>query len=197
MLVVDKPAGLLAVPGRGEAKADCMLARLRVRHPDAQVVHRLDQATSGLMLFARGATAQRQLSMAFEARRIDKRYIAIVHGEPPDERGSIELPLAADWPRRPRQRVDAEHGKPSVTHWRVAERLPGGRTRLELTPVTGRSHQLRVHLAAIGHPILGDLLYAPPEVQAAAGRLLLHASALAFGHPQSGQAMAFASAAPF
>lgn len=197
LLVVDKPAGLLAVPGRGDDKADCLLARLQALHPDTQVVHRLDQATSGLMLFARGAHAQRALSMAFEARRVDKRYSAIVWGEPAGDQGRIDLPLAADWPNRPRQKVDPQHGKPSITHWLVAERLPGGRTRLELTPVTGRSHQLRVHLAAIGHPIVGDALYAPPEVQAAADRLLLHASALAFAHPHDGRAMAFERAPDF
>jgi tRNA pseudouridine32 synthase/23S rRNA pseudouridine746 synthase len=197
LLVVDKPAGLLAVPGRGETKADCLLTRLQTAYPDAQVVHRLDQATSGLMLFARGAAAQRALSIAFAKRQVDKRYVAIVWGEPAEERGTIDLPLAADWPHRPRQRVDAAQGKPSITHWQVDRRLPGGRTRLSLAPVTGRSHQLRVHLAAIGHPILGDALYAPPEAQAAADRLLLHASALALHHPVSRQRLAFERAAGF
>ncbi len=164
LLVVDKPAGMLSVAGRGPAGEDCLHARLRQAWPDALVVHRLDMATSGLMVFARGERAQRILSIAFAARAVDKRYVAIVAGKPEpantDGEGwaTIELPLAADWPARPRQKVDAASGRPSLTRWRIARealRAREGGTRLELQPVTGRSHQLRVHLAAIGHPDRG------------------------------------------
>ncbi|MBV8605135.1 MAG: RluA family pseudouridine synthase [Pelomonas sp.] len=167
-LVVAKPAGLLAVPGRTEP--DCVLARLQRAHPEALVVHRLDQATSGLLLFARTPAAQREFSADFAARRVAKRYVALVTGELAD-RGVCELPLIADWPRRPLQKVDAERGKPSTTRWCVVARADGI-TRVELEPVTGRSHQLRVHLQALGCPMLGDTLYGG----AAAPRLMLHAS---------------------
>lgn len=198
MIVIDKPTGLLAVPGRGAHRQDCLAARVQAGFPDALVVHRLDQATSGLMLFARGVEAQRALSAAFERRAVRKHYVAVVAGCPAEASGSIELPLAADWPNRPRQQVDRERGKPSLTHWRVLSiDRENDRCRLELEPHTGRSHQLRVHLAAIGHPILGDALYAPPAVQAGAARLLLHASALALAHPATGVALRFASPAPF
>jgi tRNA pseudouridine32 synthase/23S rRNA pseudouridine746 synthase len=201
-VVAVKPAGLLAVPGRGPDRADCLWTRLRRRWPDALVVHRLDQATSGLMLFARGIEAQRRLSRAFEQRAVGKRYVAIVDGRVEDDAGSIDLPIGADWPNRPRQHVDFTHGRPAFTRWRVLARgAPGARdgawTRLELEPVTGRAHQLRVHLLAQGHPILGDALYAPAAVQARAQRLLLHATALAFAHPVSGAPLAFTSPAPF
>jgi tRNA pseudouridine32 synthase/23S rRNA pseudouridine746 synthase len=194
VLVVCKPAGLLAVPGRGAAGADNLLARLQALHADAMVVHRLDMATSGLMVFARGAAAQRTLSMSFEARRVAKRYEAIVEGCVAGEEGQIDAPLAADWPRRPRQQVDVERGKPSQTHWRVLQR-EADTTRLMLTPITGRTHQLRVHLQHIGHPIRGDALYAPAPL--ASSRLLLHATQLRFDHPTSGLPMLFDSPAPF
>lgn len=148
-------------------------------YPDALIVHRLDQATSGLLLFARGITAQRELSADFAARRVGKRYVAIVAGQLEGE-GLIDLPLCADWPNRPRQQVDLEHGKPSQTRWRVLAH-EGGHTRVALVPLTGRSHQLRVHLAHLGHAILGDALYAAPNVAAASPRLLLHASELQVG----------------
>jgi tRNA pseudouridine32 synthase/23S rRNA pseudouridine746 synthase len=198
LLVVDKPAGLLAVPGRGADKQDCLSARLQARWPEARVVHRLDQPTSGLMVFARDAATQRRLGTAFEQREVTKRYIALVAGRLADAEGCIELPLAADWPNRPRQQVDAAAGKPALTRWwRLADDPARDASRVELEPLTGRTHQLRVHLAAIGHPILGDALYAPPEVQARAARLLLHASRLAFAHPGSGAALDFERAAPF
>jgi tRNA pseudouridine32 synthase/23S rRNA pseudouridine746 synthase len=200
-VVALKPAGLLAVPGRGPERADCLWTRLRARWPDALVVHRLDQATSGLMVFARGIDAQRRLARAFEQRAVNKRYVAIVDGHVEGEAGSIELPLGADWPNRPRQQVDAEHGRAALTRWRVLARSAPGTnepwTRLELEPVTGRAHQLRVHLLARGHAILGDALYASPSVQARAPRLLLHASALAYAHPHSDEPLAFASEPPF
>ena len=201
LLVFDKPSGLLAVPGRGVDKQDCLSARVQARYPDALIVHRLDMATSGLMVMARGPAAQRALSKAFAAREVTKRYVAIVAGrlEPPtDGWGVIDLPIIVDWPRRPLRMVDRIHGKPSLTRWRVLEiDETGTRTRVELEPVTGRSHQLRVHLRELGHPILGDTLYAPPDVQVQAGRLLLHACALRFAHPLTGAALVFERSAPF
>jgi tRNA pseudouridine32 synthase/23S rRNA pseudouridine746 synthase len=198
LLVVDKPAGLLAVPGRGEDKRDCLAARVQASFADALTVHRLDQATSGLMVFARGLEAQRSLGRAFERREVDKRYIAVVAGRLAQAEGRIDLPLAADWPNRPRQHVDHLHGKPSRTHWRVLSfDAVRDRSRLELEPVTGRSHQLRVHLASTGHAILGDALYAPPEIQADAERLLLHACALQLAHPATAERLRFESEAPF
>ena len=206
LLVVDKPAGLLSVAGRGPAGEDCLHARLCQRWPDALVVHRLDMATSGLMVFARGERAQRALSIAFAERAVDKRYVAVVAGRPqatnPDREGwsEIDFPLAADWPARPRQKVDMAGGRPSLTRWRMASRATNPRddsTLLELQPVTGRSHQLRVHLAAIGHPIVGDTLYAPEALARAAPRLLLHAQWLALSHPADGQPLTWRCAAPF
>ena len=206
MIVADKPAGLLSVTGRGPEGEDCLHARLCLQWPDALVVHRLDMATSGLMVFARGPAAQRHLSRCFAERVVDKRYVAIVAGRPlaqaPDAEGwsSIAWPLGADWPARPRQKVDLEAGKPSLTHWRAqgdASSAWGEATRLDLHPVTGRSHQLRVHLSALGHPILGDLLYAPPDWAGASDRLLLHARRLALPHPAHGQWRAWESPAPF
>ena len=202
LLVLDKPAGLLSVPGRGEDKQDCLSARVQARYPDALVVHRLDMATSGLMLMARSVGIQRALGALFQRREIHKRYIAVVQGLPtpaqsPDGWGLIDLPIMVDWPRRPLRIIDAA-GKPSQTRWRVlAHDAPAQRTRLELEPLTGRSHQLRVHLQASGHPILGDRLYAPEAVCAMAERMLLHACTLAFVHPVNGEAMRFESAVPF
>lgn len=196
LVVIDKPSGLLAVPGRGDDKRDCAATRVHDRFADARVVHRLDQPTSGLMLFARGATMQRELGALFEQRAIGKRYVAVVAGDMAADTGEIDLPLAADWPNRPRQIVDLVRGRPSLTRWRVLSR-EAGRTRVELEPLTGRSHQLRVHLASIGHPIVGDALYAPPDSMHAAPRLLLHAAALHFVHPLERNARAYASAPPF
>lgn len=205
LLVVNKPAGLLCVPGRGADKQDCLSARVQRLFPDALVVHRLDMATSGLCVMARGAAMQRRLSQAFAEREVSKRYVAVVDGSlPAGDWALIDLPIAADWANRPLRIIDTELGKPSQTRWRVLPPPPsapqgwvGGCTRLELDPLTGRTHQLRVHLRALGHPILGDMLYAPPEVQARAPRLLLHASELRFSHPATGEALVFASAPPF
>lgn len=197
-IVVVKRAGLLSVPGRGEQGQDCLSAQVQAAFSDALVVHRLDMATSGLMLFARGAAAQRALSIAFAKREVHKRYAAITAGLIEHDRGEINLPLMADWPNRPRQKWDHESGKPSLTRYRVLGRdEAAATTRVELEPVTGRAHQLRVHLLGLGHPILGDALYAPLEVQTRSDRLLLHASALRFAHPTSGAPMQFESAAPF
>lgn len=202
LVVLNKPAGLLAVPGKGPDKQDCLSTRAQARWPDALVVHRLDMATSGLVVMARGLDAQRTLSRAFETRQVHKRYTAVVAGalanpQPDNGWNTIDLPITVDWPNRPRSIVSAELGKPSVTRWRLAEPGSADTTRLELEPVTGRTHQLRVHLQAIGHPILGDALYATPEQQALAPRLLLHAHHLSLPHPQHGAAMAFHSPCPF
>jgi tRNA pseudouridine32 synthase/23S rRNA pseudouridine746 synthase len=195
-IVVDKPSGLLSVPGRGEHLQDCVATRVQAQFGDALVVHRLDMATSGLMLFARGLDAQRRLSRAFSQREVHKRYVAVAHGRLDPDHGEIDLPLIADWPNRPLQKVDHEHGKPSLTRYRVVA-TEGERSRVELEPVTGRAHQLRVHLLAIGHPIVGDALYVPPEVLAGADRLLLHAASLRFAHPVSGATIAVDSVVPF
>lgn len=203
LLVLLKPAGLLSVPGRGEDKQDCLSARVQRQFPDARVVHRLDMATSGLMVMARGKAAQRSLNDAFANRDIAKRYVAVVEGHlpaPAEPWGVIDLPISVDWPNRPLRRIDPAMGKPSVTRWCVLAHEASGQkaiTRLELEPVTGRSHQLRVHLLAIGHAIAGDQLYGSPAVQALADRLLLHACALGFPHPTTGQHLQFVSPPPF
>ena len=198
LIAADKPADLLSVPGRGPENADCLAARLQSVYADAMIVHRLDMATSGLIVFGRGAVAQRALSIAFAERRVTKTYVAVVDGLMGEDAGEIHLPLIADWPNRPRQVVDAVRGKPSCTRWRVLSRhVEHTRTRVELMPVTGRSHQLRVQVHAIGHPILGDTLYAPPAVAASSPRLLLHASRLQLTHPVHGHALDLLSAPPF
>lgn len=194
LIVAEKPAGLLAVPGRGPDKQDCLSARVQQRYPDALIVHRLDMDTSGLICFARTAEAQRRLNLSFEERRVGKRYFARVIGRLEGE-GEIDLPLSADLLDRPKSKVDHVHGKPSRTRWRVAGyEAAGDTTRVELAPVTGRTHQLRVHLAALGYPIVGDPLYAPP---APAPRMCLHATALALFHPTDGRPVEFFSPPPF
>ena len=201
LLVVAKPAGMLSVPGLHEGLHDNLTTHVQALHADARVVHRLDQATSGLMLFARGAAMQRALSMAFEARQVQKHYVAVVLGQVDGDAGSIDAPLIADWPNRPRQRVDLQHGKPALTHWRVLERVLKGSahtTRLELQPITGRTHQLRVHLQSIGHAIVGDALYAPDAPhEPGSARLMLHATRIALIHPLRQEACCFTDAPPF
>ena len=200
LLVFDKPAGLLAVPGRGDDKQDCLAARALAEFPDARVVHRLDMATSGLIVLARGAPAQRALNLAFEKRQVHKQYEAVVSGRlesaAADDRWNlIDLPLIVDWPNRPRSKVDHAMGKPSRTRWRVLSHdQMHQRTRLALEPVTGRTHQLRVHLQAMGHPIVGDALYGPAD---GAARLMLHACGLALTHPMSGTPLRLDRSAPF
>ena len=201
LLVLDKPAGLLCVPGRGEDKQDCLSARATHQWPDALIVHRLDMWTSGLVVMARGVEMQRALSTAFADRLVHKRYEAVVDGAMPvrDDWSLIDAPLMADWPRRPLQKIDPA-GKPSCTRWRaLASSRPGDpdATHVLLEPLTGRTHQLRVHLAFIGHPILGDALYGNAEVQARAPRLLLHASELGFVHPVTQQDLRFESKPDF
>lgn len=193
LLVVEKAAGMLSVPGRGEDKQDSVATRLQVQFADALTVHRLDMATSGLMVFARGEAVHRQLSCAFRERRVEKGYVALVTGQIPAS-GEIDLPIIVDWERRPLQVVDRERGKPSLTRFRrLHYDAEANVSRVELEPVTGRTHQLRVHLAALSYPIVGDHWYGG----APAPRLMLHACTLGFAHPGNYEKMAFASAAPF
>jgi tRNA pseudouridine32 synthase/23S rRNA pseudouridine746 synthase len=197
LLVVEKPAGLLAVPGKPAGAEDCLLARLAAADGAVRLVHRLDRDTSGVMVFARSPAAQRHLGLQFERRHVAKRYVALVAGRPAAAGGVIDLPLAADWPRRPLQKVCRATGKPARTGWEVLPPLPGqpaGATRVALRPETGRSHQLRVHMLALGHPILGDPLYAP---ESPLPRLMLHAERLALRHPEGGVELTFLSPAPF
>jgi len=204
LLVLDKPSGLLSVPGRGQDKQDCLSARVQQHYPEACIVHRLDMATSGLWLMARGLQVQRQLHRAFAQTRIHKEYTAVLEGLVPcagdaaDRTWSeITLPLRPDWPTRPRSVVDPLHGKPCITRWRVLTVDHAlQRSRVLLQPLTGRSHQLRVHMQAMGHPIVGDALYGTTE-SAQAPRLLLHASQLRLQHPLSELALQFDSEAPF
>jgi tRNA pseudouridine32 synthase/23S rRNA pseudouridine746 synthase len=199
MVVLSKPSGLLAVPGK--TSDHCLSLLAQTQFADALIVHRLDMATSGLMVMARGIAAQRVLNAHFAERRVHKRYAAIVQGDcrsreqaTADGWQTIELPIIVDWPNRPLRKIDFATGKPSSTRWRcVGFDAARNASRLELEPLTGRSHQLRVHLQALGHPILGDALYAPPDVAAAAPRLLLHATELAFAHPVSGDWVSFQS----
>ena len=205
LIVLDKPANLLAVPGRGDENHDSLSVRVQALFPEALIVHRLDMGTSGLLVMARTLEAQRRLGDAFARRQVHKRYVAIVQGElqsPEEAWQTIDAPLCVDWPNRPRSKIDPVHGKPSVTHWRSvaqSEAFPGladGFLRpavphsiIDLEPVTGRSHQLRVHLQSLGHPIAGDLLYGDADNHAMAPRLLLHAYALSLPHPETGALM--------
>ena len=241
ILVVNKPAGLLSVPGIGVANADCLVSRLGALFPDTPplIVHRLDQATSGVMALAFDADSHRALSRQFERREVEKEYIAVVAGHVATDEGVIDQPMRKDMnlANKPRHIIDRVHGKPAITRWKVVERtysalplgeglgmrasgppLPPGEglgvraapnvqqstiahsipvTRLTLHPLTGRSHQLRVHLSHTGHPILGDDLYAPPKIAQAAPRLMLHARLLSITHPQDLISMVFVSNAPF
>ena len=195
MLVVGKPSGLLSVPGKGEHLADCLIARVQTVWPQALLVHRLDRDTSGVMVFGLTAHAQRFLSKQFELRAAKKTYIARVWGRLTPKTGRVDLPLIVDWPNRPKQHVDHENGKPAVTDWRVL-RDSTIETRVRLMPQTGRSHQLRVHMLALGHPILGDPFYAKGEARDFE-RLMLHSEELRIKHPDSGRMMRFRQAAPF
>jgi len=218
LLIVNKPAGLLSVPGRGDDKQDCLSARIQQRFPDALVVHRLDMATSGLMVFARGEVMQRELSRMFREREVSKRYVALVEGDLNDEKSQvkssltpalsrgerecqravgdgwweIDLPLMVDWPNRPKSKIDHESGKPSLTRYRLLD-IEDGDSRVELEPITGRTHQLRLHLASIGYPIIGDTLYDGRIAE----RLMLHATRLAFDHPITAMPLYFESDTPY
>lgn len=195
ILLLDKPAGLLSVPGKGEHLADCLLTRAQAAFPTALLVHRLDRDTSGIMVFALTPHAQRHLGLQFEHRRTKKTYVARVHGKLEPKTGTVDLPLCADWPNRPRQMVDHENGRPALTDWRV-QRYGEGETRVRLMPRTGRSHQLRVHMLALGHPILGDPFYAEGEVRDYP-RMMLHSEELRLLHPDGGKGMSFRAPAPF
>ena len=206
LLVFNKPSGLLSVPGKGPEKADCLRTRVQQVYPEALTVHRLDMSTSGILLMARSAELHRKLSIAFANREVEKRYIAVVDGKvienlpdnPAETWQLIDKPIATDWINRPLQKIDEIGGKSSQTRYKVmAYDNTVDTTRLKLAPVTGRTHQLRVHLQSIGHSILGDHLYASAEVQAKSVRLLLHASELRLAHPVSGKSLTFQCASPF
>ena len=196
VLLVDKPAGLLSVPGKGDHLADCMIARVQKLYPEALLVHRLDLDTSGVMVFALTRHAQRVLGLQFEERQTKKVYRARLWGRLEPKEGRVDLPLIVDWPNRPRQHVNHETGKPAQTDWRVLGYEGSGNTRVRLYPLTGRSHQLRVHMQSLGHPILGDPLYAEGAARDFP-RLMLHAESLRFRHPESGKGMSFSAPCPF
>ena len=193
--MVDKPAGLLSVPGKGPELADCLTARLEKAFPTVRLVHRLDRDTSGVMVFGLTAHAQRHLGQQFEARKTKKTYIARVAGRVEGKTGTVDLPLIVDWPNRPLQKVCHETGKPAVTDYRVLK-ASDEESRMRLHPLTGRSHQLRVHMLALGHPILGDPLYAP-ETAGNFPRMMLHAEELRLSHPDGNNGVKFRSKAPF
>ncbi|MEM0930668.1 MAG: RluA family pseudouridine synthase [Pseudomonadota bacterium] len=193
-LVVDKPAGLLSVPGKNEP--DCLEARLQAVYPDALTVHRLDMATSGICVIARGKPSLAHLQQQFERRLTKKTYEAVVWGQMTDDADTVDAPIRCDWPNRPLQMIDHQEGRQAITHWRVIDRQ-ADRTRLELTPVTGRSHQLRLHMKSLGHPILGDQWYAEGEAKEMSPRLLLHARELGFAAPDTGRRLSFRSDCPF
>jgi tRNA pseudouridine32 synthase/23S rRNA pseudouridine746 synthase len=195
ILVVNKPAGLLSVPGKGPDLADCLISRLEAAYPQVLLVHRLDRDTSGVMVFGLTPHAQRHLGLQFEKRQTKKTYVARVVGRLEPKTGTVDLPLIVDWPNRPLQKVDHETGKPAVTDWRVMK-ASDRESRVQLYPQTGRSHQLRVHMLALGHPILGDPLYAP-ETAAQYPRMMLHAQELRLRHPDGGEGVKFRAKAPF
>lgn len=198
LLVLNKPAGLLSVPGRGVDKLDSLITRAQREYRDALIVHRLDMATSGILVLARDADTHRQLSIQFQQRQVSKEYVAVVYGAVTEAVGMVDLPLITDWPNRPMQMVDFLHGKPSQTGYRILDTDHSSkRSRLSLTPITGRTHQLRVHCQSLGHPIVGDRLYAPVDLAEHEERLLLHAERLGFTHPHSREALSFYQAAAF
>ncbi len=195
VLLVDKPSGLLSVPGKGPHLADCLLTRVQAAFPDALLIHRLDRDTSGVMIFGLTPHAQRHLGLQFEKRMTKKTYVARVWGVPSEKTGLVDLPLVVDWPNRPKQMVCHESGKPAQTEWRVLKN-EGSTARMRLVPKTGRSHQLRVHMQSLGHPILGDPFYATGEARDYP-RLMLHSEELRFKHPNGGRSIKIRSPAPF
>ncbi len=198
LLIVNKPAGLLTVPGKGPAKQDCMINRALKFNPNARVVHRLDQGTSGIVMFPLNYMCLRLLTKQFETRGIHKHYVAVVTGLVAQDEGEVQLPLICDWPNRPLQKVCFESGKPAHTRYKVLARDElKHSTHVLLEPISGRTHQLRVHMLSIGHPIIGDQLYAPPEIQAQAPRLLLHAQHIQLTHPITGANIAVECKAAF
>ncbi|WP_413663779.1 pseudouridine synthase [Microbulbifer sp. CNSA002] len=195
LLILEKPSGLLSVPGRSADHKDSLAGRAQSLYPDALTVHRLDMDTSGLIVMARSVEVHKALSTLFQNREVEKTYYARVWGVPENANGEVNLPLICDWPNRPRQKVDFAEGKPSLTRWEKVSSSENS-SLIRLMPVTGRSHQLRVHMQAIGHPILGDPFYAHLDALKGASRLLLHASELKFSHPVSGEALHFTSELP-
>lgn len=195
VLLVDKPSGLLSVPGKGEHLADCLIARVQAAFPTALLVHRLDRDTSGVMIFALTPHAQRHLGLQFEKRFTKKTYVARVWGKVEQKTGTIDLPIIVDWPNRPLQKIDFENGRPAVTDYRVV-RTTETESRVRLYPQTGRSHQLRLHMREIGHPILGDPFYATGPARDFP-RLMLHSETLQFRHPDGGKGMRITAKAPF
>jgi tRNA pseudouridine32 synthase/23S rRNA pseudouridine746 synthase len=195
ILVLNKPAGLLTVPGKLEGRQDCLITRLQAARWDALTVHRLDCDTSGVIIFARTKQAQGFAGQEFEQRRAQKTYVARLQGDLAGDTGTVDLPLGSDWDYRPRQKVDHDKGRPAVTDWQVIGRSPG-ETRVHLTPHTGRSHQLRVHMLSLGHPILGDQIYAPDTTRDHA-RLMLHAETLSLHHPVTQERVSFTAPTPF
>lgn len=199
LIAVSKPSGLLSVPGKTEP--DCMEKRLQEHFPAARTIHRLDMDTSGVMIYAQDPDTHRNLGLQFERRKTSKTYIALVDGHVAEKQGTIDQPMRCDWPNRPKQMIDHDLGKTATTHWQAIEKLtlPNGvkATRIQLTPVTGRSHQLRVHMLWLGHPILGDNLYAHPAALQAAPRLMLHAQSLSFHHPDGGHIITCEDPCPF
>ncbi|PUB11607.1 pseudouridine synthase [Yoonia sediminilitoris] len=195
VVLVDKPSGLLSVPGKGPALGDCLITRVQAVFPTALLVHRLDRDTSGVMIFALTPHAQRHLGLQFEKRQTRKTYMARVWGEMAERSGTVDLPLIVDWPNRPKQMVDHENGKQAITDWKVI-RAKNGESRVRLMPKTGRSHQLRVHMLALGHPILGDPFYSHGQARDYP-RLMLHSETLQFRHPDGGQGMRITAKAPF
>ncbi len=198
LIILNKPAGLLSVPGRGEEKQDCLISRVQKEFSDALIVHRLDMSTSGLMVIARGKEIERNLSILFQQREVAKKYIAVVDGKVSTYSGEVDLPLITDWPNRPKQKVDFKNGKSSQTRYTVLSYdKKNNTTRLKLIPLTGRTHQLRVHMQSINHAILGDELYANKETIKKAPRLFLHACHLSFLHPVTGEVLKFNSKPEF
>ena len=196
ILVVNKPAGLLSVPGKGAHLADCLISRVQAAFPTALLVHRLDRDTSGVMVFGLTPHAQRHLGLQFEKRQTKKTYVARVEGRLEPKTGTVDLPLIVDWPNRPKQMVDHENGKAAVTDWRVLKQSEA-ESRVRLMPKTGRSHQLRVHMLALGHAILGDPLYATGAAREDFDRLMLHSEELRLRHPDGGRGMSFRAKTPF
>lgn len=197
IMVVNKPSGLLSVPGRLDEHKDSVMTRVQRDFPQAESVHRLDMATSGVMVVALTKAAERELKRQFREREPSKTYVACIWGHPEKEEGLVDLPLICDWPNRPKQMVCFETGKAAQTEYQVLEYRADNSARVSLKPITGRSHQLRVHMLALGHPILGDNFYAHPEAKAMAARLLLHAESLTITHPAFGNAMTFRQPADF
>ncbi|MBU2894162.1 bifunctional tRNA pseudouridine(32) synthase/23S rRNA pseudouridine(746) synthase RluA [Colwellia sp. D2M02] len=200
IVIINKTSGILSVPGRLPEHQDCLQNRVQRVLPTATIVHRLDMATSGLMLLALNKPAHVAISRQFEKRQTQKSYIARVYGQVAQDQGSVDLPLICDWPNRPKQMVDHDYGKAALTHYKVLSRDTSNErnsTLVELSPVTGRSHQLRVHMLALGHPILGDRLYANPQALALSPRLQLHALSLSFTHPSTQAQVSFNAPCPF